>query len=263
MYTPNEVREISFNKAVFGGYDAADVDRVFSSLSDDYATLFKENTMLKKKLKLLADTVEDYRGVDEAMRKALINAQNMASEMVAEAEAKSRDMLETATNEAKAKIGSLMAQIAAEEEKLSRAKAETADFIDSIMKIFDVERDKFMTLRSEVAPAVEAPEAQVNEPMSDTLDEIARSLEEKMRLEEEASFREAQEAAKHEAARPAADEDADMKKVSDTISFENKAPTEEEMDKLEAEAAKPHSRRTRPIFENLKFGADYDVNNED
>ncbi len=260
MYTPNEVREISFNKAVFGGYDMGDVDRAFSSLSDDYATLFKENTMLKKKLKLLADTVEDYRGVDEAMRKALITAQNMANEMVADAEKKSRDMLETATNEAKAKIGSLTAQIAAEEEKLARAKAATADFIDNITKIFDVEREKFMTLKSEVAPAQSAP-ASEKAPMSDTLEEIAKSLDEKVRLEEEADRREEEEKAAEEAAK-LCDEDADMKKVSDTIPFENNVPTEEEMDKLEAEAEKP-ARRARPVFENLKFGTDYDIKNED
>ena len=88
MFTPKELREIKFDKAVFGGYDVDDVDKAFASISEDYTTLFKENTVLKKKLKLLADTVEDYRSVDEAMRKALITAQNMANDMVAEAEKK-------------------------------------------------------------------------------------------------------------------------------------------------------------------------------
>jgi len=261
MYTPNEVREISFGKAVFGGYDMSDVDRAFEAVSEDYATLFKENTMLKKKLKLLADTVEDYRSVDEQMRKALITAQNMANEMVAEAEQKSKTMLETATNEAKAKISELMAQVAAEEARLARAKAETADFIDNITKIFDLEREKFEVLKNEVVPvaAVEVPSAA--EPMSDTVDEIAKSLEEKIRLQEE-------EMAKAEPApeeKPAhVDEDADVKVVSDTITFDNlpAAPTEEEMDALEAAAAKP-KRRVKPEYENLQFGAGYDINDKD
>lgn len=260
MYTPNEVREISFGKAVFGGYDMGDVDRVFANIAEDYATLFKENAMLKKKLKLLADTVEDYRGVDEAMRKALITAQNMANEMVAEAEKKSRDMVETATAEAKAKIGDLTAEVAAEEARLARAKAETADFIDNIMKIFDVEREKFEVLKNEVAPKAEVPASDLSEStMSDTVDEIARSLEEKVRLEEEEISR-APQAVKEEV--PVSDEDADVKVVSDTIPFENAAPTAEEMDALEAAAEKP-KRRARPVFENLKFGTDYDIKDED
>lgn len=267
MYTPNEVREMRFNKAVFGGYDAGDVDRAFASVSDDYATLFKENTMLKKKLKLLADTVEDYRGVDEAMRKALVNAQNMANEMVAEAEKKSRDMLETATNEAKAKISELTAQVAAEEARLERAKAQTAEFMESIIKIFDVEREKFLTLKDEVKPAPVAPKDEKNT-LSDTVDEIAKSLEEKVRLEEEeAARRESMRRAAEEAAKAdevQRDEDEDMKVAEDTISLDNKIPTEAEMDALEAEAevSKPQ-RRVKPVFENLKFGTDYDIENED
>ena len=260
MYTPNEVREFSFGKAVFGGYDMGDVDRAFANIAEDYATLFKENAMLKKKLKLLADTVEDYRGVDEAMRKALITAQNMANEMVAEAEKKSRDMVETATAEAKAKISDLTAAVSAEEARLARAKAETADFIDNITKIFDVEREKFEVLRNEVAPkALEVPSNPAEATMSDTVDEIAKSLEEKVRLEEEEIAR-APQAVKEDA--PASDEDSDVKVVSDTISFENAAPTAAEMDALEAAAEKP-KRRARPVFENLKFGTDYDIKDED
>ena len=82
MYTPNELKEIRFDKARFGGYDSASVDKTFATVCEDYSSLFKENTMLKKKLKILADTVEEYRSVDDAMRKALVNAQNMANEMV-------------------------------------------------------------------------------------------------------------------------------------------------------------------------------------
>ncbi|MBR3848476.1 MAG: DivIVA domain-containing protein [Oscillospiraceae bacterium] len=259
MYTPNEVREISFGKAVFGGYDMGDVDRAFANIAEDYATLFKENAMLKKKLKLLADTVEDYRGVDEAMRKALITAQNMANEMVAEAEKKSRDMVETATAEAKAKIGDLTAQVAAEEARLASAKAATADFIDNIMKIFDVEREKFEVLKGEVAPKTVPVSDPSESTMSDTVDEIAKSLEEKVRLEEEEIARAPQTVNEEKIV---SDEDADVKVVSDTIPFENAAPTAEEMDALEAAAEKP-KRRARPVFENLKFGTDYDIKDED
>ncbi len=257
MYTPNEVREISFGKAVFGGYDMGDVDRAFASVSEDYATLFKENAMLKKKLKLLADTVEDYRGVDEAMRKALITAQNMANEMVAEAEQKSRDMLETATNEAKAQITTLTAQVEAEKARLAQAKAETAEFIDSITKLFDTEREKFDALKNEVVPEVEvAPKAASNEEtMSDTVDEIARSLEEKVRLEEA-------EMAQSEETPAVVEGDEDVKVVSDTIPIETPAPTAEEMDALEA-AAEKKSRRAKPEFENLKFGTSYNIKDED
>ncbi len=259
MFTPNEIREIRFDKAVFGGYDMGDVDKTFAALSEDYTTLFKENTMLKKKLKLLADTVEDYRSVDEAMRKALITAQNMANDMVAEAEKKSKEMLANASDDAKARVKELTALVAAEERKLADAKAATAEFIDNITAMFKAESEKFVAIKDAVAPAVETP-AEPDSKMTDTIDEIAKSLDEKVRLEEEELARKAAAAAP---VQNSADEDADMKKVSDTISFENKnVPTEEEMNALEAEAEKPVKRR-RVEFENLRFGTDYDIKNED
>ena len=258
MYTPNEIREIRFGKAVFGGYDMEDVNSAFKSVSEDYATLFKENAMLKKKLKLLADTVEDYRGVDEAMRKALITAQNMANDMVAEAEQKCRDMLETATNEAKAEISSLTAQVDAEKARLASAKAETAEFIENITKLFDTEREKFVSIKNDFVPeeVAEASEAVKEETMSDTVDEIARSLEEKVRLEEA-------EMAQREEAPAVVEGDEDVKVVSETKAIENSVPTVEEMDALEAAAAEKKSRRAKPEFENLKFGTSYNIKDED
>ena len=92
-----------------------------NSIISDYTALFKENTVLKNKLKLLADTVEEYRSVDEAMRKALITAQNMANEMVKEAEEKSKDMLEKARIKANAQLESLAA-VRQEQKRLREAK---------------------------------------------------------------------------------------------------------------------------------------------
>lgn len=269
MFTPNELKEISFDRAVFGGYDMGDVDKAFSAICEDYTTLFKENTTLKKKLKLLADTVEDYRSVDEAMRKALITAQNMANDMVAEAEKKSREMLANASDDAKARVRELTALVEAEEKKLLDARVATAEFIDNMTAMFAAEREKFLSLKEAVVPAASAEETAASaQKMTDTLDEIAKSLDEKVKLEEEALASKAeqpQEASAHEEApeeKTTEDEDSDMKKVSDTISFESNIPTEEEMAALEAAAEKP-SRRRRVEFENLKFGTSYDIKSED
>ncbi len=262
MFTPKELKEIKFDKAVFGGYDVEDVDKILASISEDYATLFKENTMLKKKLKLLADTVEDYRSVDEAMRKALITAQNMANEMVAEAEKKCADMLANASENAKAKVSELSALVAAEEKKLADAKAKTGEFVDNILSVFSSESEKFAALKSAVAPAVTenisaSKTIEKADASFDTLEQISKSLEEKVKLEEE----ELKRNVKADVAEKADDEDSDMKKVSDTITFDSEVPTEEEMDALEMEAEKP--KRRRMDFTELKFGKDYDIKNDD
>ena len=95
MLTPQEVSEHAFAKASFGGYNMAMVDEFLDQLTEDYTSLYKENAVLKSKMKVLVDKVEEYRSTEEAMRKALMTAQRMADEMVAEAEAKKVELLKS------------------------------------------------------------------------------------------------------------------------------------------------------------------------
>ena len=98
MLTPQEVSERAFQKANFGGYNMAQVDEFLDVLTGDYSALFNENAVLKNKMKVLVDKVEEYRSTEEAMRKALMAAQRMADDLVREAERK-RDRLHLKTAE--------------------------------------------------------------------------------------------------------------------------------------------------------------------
>ena len=88
MMTPQEVANCTFAKAVVGGYNMATVDDFLDRLTEDYTALYKENAALKAKLKVLADKMEEYRQVEDAMRSTLLTAQKVASTMVSEAEQK-------------------------------------------------------------------------------------------------------------------------------------------------------------------------------
>ena len=81
MLTPQEVSERAFAKASFGGYNMAMVDEFLDILTADYSTLYNENAVLKSKMKVLVDKVEEYRATEEAMRKALMTAQRMADDL--------------------------------------------------------------------------------------------------------------------------------------------------------------------------------------
>ena len=45
MFTPQQIEQISFSKATFGGYDIDSVDEFLEPLTEDYITLYKENGM--------------------------------------------------------------------------------------------------------------------------------------------------------------------------------------------------------------------------
>ena len=126
MLTPQEVSEHAFAKASFGGYNMAMVDEFLDVLTADYTTLYKENATLKAKMKVLVDKVEEYRSTEEAMRKALLTAQKMADELVAQAEAKKAELLKNAETEAKARIAELQQDISSEQMRLTAAQNATA-----------------------------------------------------------------------------------------------------------------------------------------
>lgn len=67
MMTPQEVASHAFAKATLGGYNMAMVDEFLDLLTEDYTALYNDNAILKNKLKVLSETVEEYRATDTAM----------------------------------------------------------------------------------------------------------------------------------------------------------------------------------------------------
>jgi len=130
MITPQEISEKGFVKAVFGGYDMESVDDFLETVSADYSALYKENAILKGKLKVLVEKVEEYRSTEDAMRMALLTAQRMGEEITVEANRTKEEMLQTTENEIKTRLSDTAKRIADEELRLSVATKETAKFIE-------------------------------------------------------------------------------------------------------------------------------------
>lgn len=131
MITPQELQEKTFTKAVFGGYDMASVDDYLEEVSADLAALGKENAILKSKIKVLVEKVEEYRSTEDAMRMALLTAQKTRDEIIADANSKKEKINAEAEALAKEKIDQVRDALRQEEERLAAAKAETAKFVES------------------------------------------------------------------------------------------------------------------------------------
>ena len=142
MYTPQEVSEKTFPKStgLTSGYNMTAVDEFLDGLTEDYTALYKDNTTLKAKLKMLAEKVEEYRATEDAMRSTLLAAQKMAAQMVADAQAEkektiadaraqAEQILADARGEADIQARQLQQEIRDSWEKLAAAQNETADFI--------------------------------------------------------------------------------------------------------------------------------------
>ena len=132
MFTPQQIEQISFGRATFGGYDMQAVDEFLEPLTEDYITLYKENALLKSKIRVLVEKLEEYRANEASMKDAIINAQKTCDLMVKEAESKCAQMLSEANMAAAANQRNSEALIAAENQRVEDAKKAAAAKIQVI-----------------------------------------------------------------------------------------------------------------------------------
>lgn len=234
MLTPQEVSSHVFSKAMMGGYNMAMVDEFLDVLTEDYTTLYNDNAILKNKLKVLSDTVEEYRATDDAMRKTLLSAQQMADSIIQDAELKKANMIKDAESSAHRRLEELKVQIAAEEAHLKAVQDSMAEYVSKVDTLFQAQE---LTLRelTKLGPAPgKPPEVKLEEAAQDIENNLAQVLEQEAK--EAAQAKEAHEQSRSEEA-PVRREPAPA----------GRGP-----------APAPAVEATRR-FDDLQFGRDYEI----
>ena len=196
MITPQQIDQVSFSKASFGGYNMQQVDEFLEPLTEDYVTLYKENALLKSKMRVLASKLEEYRKSGVEAKNASGEAKAAADKMLLDTKAKCDRMLKEATAKAQAITASaapaapaqgsnaetlIAAENARVEEARKAANAKIAEIQEQIRACIQaLERIKGA---APAAPAVKpaAPAAPVADAMhydsGSVADEIAHNVE--------------------------------------------------------------------------------------
>ena len=208
MLTPQQIQEISFEKAVFGGYDMGSVDDFLEPLTEDYITLYKENSVLKSKMRILVEKLEEYRRQEGSMQNALMAAQKTCDQMIAETEKKCAKLLREAEETASKKAQNADVLVGNEKERLEAAQLATAKFIDGMEKRLKRQLELLEELRTAELPAPAKAEPNRafdfdKEPSAPTPEEKADALIEEISQNMDAVCPEEEEAA--EAAQEATD----------------------------------------------------------
>ena len=170
MFTPQQIDQISFGRATFGGYDMQQVDEFLEPLTEDYVTLYKENALLKSKMRVLVGKLEEYRKNETSMKEAVINAQKTCDKMVAEAEAKCARMLNSASSTAAANADASEAQIAAENARVEEARQTAAAKINELQEQLRTCIQALERIKGANAPAVKAEKKDVADEISDNIE---------------------------------------------------------------------------------------------
>ena len=180
MFTPQQIDQISFNKRNFGGYDMQQVDEFLEPLTEDYVTLYKENALLKSKMRVLVGKLEEYRKNEASMKEAVVNAQKTCDKMVMEAEAKCAKMLTAASATAAVAAAAESTvnaedQIAAENARVEEARQAASAKITELQEQLRSCIQALDRIKTANAPAEEPAPAKAEG--NDVADEIAQNIE--------------------------------------------------------------------------------------
>lgn len=180
MFTPQQIDQVSFGRSTFGGYDMQQVDEFLEPLTEDYVTLYKENALLKSKMRVLVGKLEEYRKNEASMKDAVINAQKTCDKMVAEAQAKCAQMLNNASATAAATAPAPQnsdALVAAENARVQEARKAAAAKIGELQEQLRTCIQALDRIKAANAPAPEAAVAPAPVQDKDVADEIAQNIE--------------------------------------------------------------------------------------
>ena len=255
MLTPQQIQETSFEKALFGGYDMDSVDDFLEPLTADYVTLYKENSVLKSKMRILVEKLEEYRKNEASSQAALLAAQKTCEQMVADAERKSAQILRDAEQAAGEKAKEALVQT--EEDKLKSAQEATSDYLDTAEELLKKQLELLKTLREKTPqPEQERPRVhQFTRPPVDPLapQQVSAPVREHKAFDFDA-----------DKSHPSVEDKADA-------FIEEIDPSTEQSMRASAPAARQDADATRRFeslppekqkkFEDLQFGRNYDPKN--
>ena len=156
MITSQDIREKAFDKSK-NGYDMAEVDEFLEAIADDIANSQKETAVLKSKMKVLVDKIEEYRSNESALNAAILSAQKLANQIETEAREKADKMIADADAQVKAKLGNIAEQTEIENKRLADAKAASAKFFDGIRAMCNAQLKNIDNISSSVVGAAAAP----------------------------------------------------------------------------------------------------------
>ncbi len=182
MITAQDIREKTFEKSRINGYDMASVDDFLEQLADELAAAQRDNAVLKQKMKVLVDKIEEYRSNEEALNLAILSAQKLAVQIEKDARQRADEMIADAEAQVKAKVGSIEEETEIQKKRLADAKAATAKYFEAARALCNAQLQNLDDLSAQL-PVEEAEELvdevkEAVEAVEEAAEELAPEAEE-------------------------------------------------------------------------------------
>lgn len=265
MLTPQEIQDQKFEKAVFGGYDMGQIDKFLDTVLSDYTSLYKENAALKAKMRVLVEKIEEYRAVDEELRKTLYNAQISAKDTVSRAQAEAERILRDAQFAANRSVTDLQGQVIAEEKRLEEAKRQNAAYAEKIRRAMELgirQMDEVLasSVAEKAAPAPQPAPQPAPKPAPEPVKEEEPVSQATVIFEKVVEAIQAAEAAPEPQSEP---EDEGIALDLEVEQEEETVPqSDPKSDTARIYGDSPFTPKPRFNFNDMRFGKAYDADND-
>ena len=185
MFSPEEIRHITFTQVGRNKYSADEVDDFVDGCADTVERLVREKRVLEQekaemagKLELLANKIVEYRQREESISEALLRAQQAGNTIILEANQKADLIMRDAQIKAENVQEAALRSIKEEEQQLAAIKQAVSDFKATLL---DMYRDHLRQI--DLLPAEEPEEEPAAESEEEAVEVVAE--EEAAPVEEE------------------------------------------------------------------------------
>jgi cell division initiation protein len=144
MLAPHELKNKTFSKTM-RGYNPAEVDDYIEFLIDTYTNLYRENSELERKLKIVVTNLDEIKEEEEAIRSTLLKSQKLGEKIIRDANEKAEVIINSIKDRCDAIIADFRNQLAEEKKEMWKLRTKILDFKKNI---YDLYRDHIEELQS-------------------------------------------------------------------------------------------------------------------
>ncbi|MBQ9469055.1 MAG: DivIVA domain-containing protein [Clostridia bacterium] len=183
MLSPGELKKRQFTKSL-RGYSTVEVDEQMDFIIDKYTELYVYADGLEKEVARLEGELKKVKENEDAIRRAMVNAQKEERKVIDEANDRAALILRTAKMNTDKMLAEFKAKIREERMTLFKLRRAVKEFKENSLKQYELHLEFLNQISSDVSaddPALELTE-----------DDYANSLLEQMRIDLENSARESE-----------------------------------------------------------------------
>lgn len=150
MLSLEDIKNVSFRRAKFGGYRPEDVDAFIDDLQVSYERILDERAKTMDEMERLKSRLEKYQAEDGAIKDIILNAQKVAEKSLMHAESETQNMIKEASVSSEKMINEAKKEVKIQSEISRRIKEESSNLRKKLEEIYKNHMELINSIPNEV-----------------------------------------------------------------------------------------------------------------